>query len=93
MRFAMYQNAEYVALIAFSAIASILFLGGYSGPFLPGPVWMLLKMSVFILGAMWVRATLPRVRYDALMSIGWKVLLPLATLNLLVTSIIVAWRA
>ncbi|HEY8858532.1 MAG TPA: NADH-quinone oxidoreductase subunit NuoH [Gaiellales bacterium] len=93
MRFAMYQNAEYVALIAFSAIASILFLGGYSGPFLPGPVWMLLKMSVFILGAMWVRATLPRVRYDALMSIGWKVLLPLATLNLLVTSVIVAWRA
>jgi NADH-quinone oxidoreductase subunit H len=93
MRFAMFQNAEYVALIAFSAVASILFFGGYEGPWLPGPVWMLLKMAVFILIAMWVRATLPRIRYDKLMSIGWKVLLPAATLNLLVTSAFVAWRA
>jgi len=93
MRFAMFQNAEYVALIAFSAVASILFFGGYEGPWLPGPVWMLIKMTFFILIAMWVRATLPRIRYDKLMSIGWKVLLPAATLNLLVTSAIVAWRA
>ena len=96
MRWAMFQNAEYVALIAFSAIASVLFLGGYTGPAflpLPGPIWMLLKMAFFIVLAMWVRATLPRVRYDNLMSIGWKVLLPLATLNLLVTSIVVAYRA
>jgi NADH-quinone oxidoreductase subunit H len=93
MRFAMFQNAEYVALIAFSAVASILFFGGYEGPWLPGPAWMLIKMTFFILIAMWVRATLPRIRYDKLMSIGWKVLLPAATLNLLVTSAIVAWRA
>ena len=93
MRFAMFQNAEYVALIAFSAIASVLFLGGYGWPWLPGPVWMLLEMALFIFVAMWLRATLPRVRYDKLMSIGWKVLLPAATLNLLVTSVIVAWRA
>jgi NADH-quinone oxidoreductase subunit H len=93
MRFAMFQNAEYVALIAFSAVASILFLGGYSWPWLPGPVWMLLEMSLFIFVAMWIRATLPRIRYDKLMAIGWKVLLPAATLNLLVTSVIVAWRA
>ena len=93
MRFAMFQNAEYVALIAFSAVASILFFGGYEGPWLPGPLWMLIKMAVFILVAMWVRATLPRIRYDKLMAIGWKVLLPAATLNLLVTSAIVAWRA
>ncbi len=96
MRWAMFQNAEYVALIAFSAVASVLFLGGYTGPAvlpLPGPIWMLLKMGFFILIAMWVRATLPRVRYDNLMSIGWKVLLPLATLNLLITSIVVAYRA
>jgi len=93
MRFAMFQNAEYVALIAFSAIASVLFLGGYGWPWLPGPIWMLLEMALFIFVAMWLRATLPRVRYDKLMSIGWKVLLPAATLNLLVTSVIVAWRA
>ena len=93
MRFAMFQNAEYVALIAFSAIASVLFLGGYGWPWLPGPVWMVLEMALFIFVAMWLRATLPRVRYDRLMSIGWKVLLPAATLNLLVTSVIVAWRA
>ncbi len=93
MRWAMFQNAEYVSLIAFSAVASILFLGGYDGPFLPGPIWMLIKMALFILLQMWVRATLPRVRYDVLMSIGWKVLLPAATLNLLVTSFVVAYRA
>jgi NADH-quinone oxidoreductase subunit H len=93
MRFAMFQNAEYVALIAFSAVASILFLGGYSWPWLPGPVWMLLEMTLFIFIAMWIRATLPRIRYDRLMAIGWKVLLPAATLNLLLTSVIVAWRA
>jgi NADH-quinone oxidoreductase subunit H len=93
MRWAMFQNAEYVSLIAFSAVASILFLGGYDGPVLPGPIWMLIKMAIFILLQMWVRATLPRVRYDVLMSIGWKVLLPAATVNLLITSIVVAYRA
>ncbi len=93
MRWAMFQNAEYVALISFSALASILFLGGYDGPVLPGPVWMLLKMAVFLFLSIWIRSTLPRVRYDRLMTIGWKVLLPLATVNLLVTSIVVAYRA
>jgi NADH-quinone oxidoreductase subunit H len=93
MRWAMFQNAEYVALIAFSALASILFLGGYEGPFLPGPVWMLLKMAVFLFLSIWIRSTLPRVRYDRLMTIGWKVLLPVATANLLVTSVLVAYMA
>jgi NADH-quinone oxidoreductase subunit H len=93
MRWAMFQNAEYIALISFSALASILFLGGYDGPVLPGPVWMLIKMFVFMFLSIWVRSTLPRVRYDRLMTIGWKVLLPLATLNLLVTSAVVAYRA
>ncbi len=92
MRWAMFQNAEYVAAIAFSAIASVLFFGGPSGPVLPGPVWMLVKMAVFILILIWIRATLPRVRYDRLMSFGWKILLPVATANLLVTSIVVGLR-
>ena len=60
---------------------------------LPGPLWMLIKMFIFLFLSIWVRSTLPRVRYDRLMTIGWKVLLPLATLNLLVTSAIVAYRA
>ncbi len=91
MRWAMFQNAEYVSTIAFSALASILFLGGYDGPVLPGPVWMLLKMAFFIFIMIWIRSTLPRVRYDRLMVIGWKVLIPLATLNLLVTAALVVW--
>jgi len=91
MRWAMFQNAEYVSTIAFSALASILFLGGYDGPFLPGPVWMLLKMALFLFLMIWIRSTLPRVRYDRLMIIGWKVLLPAATLNLLVTAAVVVW--
>jgi len=73
MRWAMFQNAEYIALIAFSALASILFLGGYDGPLLPGPLWMLIKMFIFLFLSIWVRSTLPRVRYDRLMTIGWKV--------------------
>jgi NADH-quinone oxidoreductase subunit H len=93
MRFGMFQTAEYIALIAFSAVASLLFLRGYSWPVLPGPLWVVLEMAIFIFIAMWLRATLPRVRYDKLMTIGWKLLLPAATLNLLVTSVIVAWRA
>ena len=80
-----------MATIAFSALASILFLGGYDGPFLPGPVWMLLKMALFLFLMIWIRSTLPRVRYDRLMIIGWKVLLPAATLNLLVTAAVVVW--
>src|SRR6476659_5835514 len=93
MRWAMFQNAEYISLIAFSALASILFLGGYDGPVLPGPLWMLIKMFIFLFRSIWVRSTLPRVRYDRLMTIGWKVLLPLATVNLPATSAIVAYRA
>jgi NADH-quinone oxidoreductase subunit H len=91
MRWAMFQNAEYVAMIAFSALASILFFGGYWGPvsWIPGPIWMLIKMAFFIFLMIWVRGTLPRVRYDRLMTIGWKVLLPVATLNLVVTAIII----
>ena len=58
---------------------------------LPGPVWMLLKMAFFIFIMIWIRSTLPRVRYDRLMTIGWKVLIPIATLNLIVTAALVVW--
>jgi NADH-quinone oxidoreductase subunit H len=91
MRFGSYLLAEYLNMVVIAGIASALFLGGWMGPG-PGfldPVWMLLKMLFLIFVFIWIRATLPRLRYDQLMSFGWKVLLPLATLNLVVTAVIV----
>ena len=90
-RFAMYFIAEYVNVLTVSAIAATLFFGGWSGPFniLPGPWWLLLKMSVFAFGFVWLRATLPRLRYDQLMRLSWGVLLPLGLLNVLVTAVVV----
>ncbi len=93
--FALYFFAEYLNVIVVSGIATAVFLGGWLLPFgihPPGwvdPIIVLSKMMVFIVFFIWVRATLPRLRYDQLMSFGWKVLLPLSTLNVLVTAIIV----
>jgi NADH-quinone oxidoreductase subunit H len=91
MRFGSFFMAEYINMLVISGIAAALFLGGWMGPG-PGfldPIWMILKMFLVVCFFIWVRATLPRLRYDQLMSFGWKVLLPLATLNLLVTAILV----
>jgi NADH-quinone oxidoreductase subunit H len=90
LRYAMFANAEFVEAITLSALGSVLFLGGWRGPILPGPIWMLIKMLVLLCTFIWVRATVPRLRYDRLMQLGWKVLLPIATLNLLGTA---AWVA
>ena len=90
LKFAMFFLAEYINMIIISALGATLFLGGYSGPFLPGFVWLALKVAVLLFFFIWLRATLPRLRYDRLMKLGWKVLLPLATLNLVVTAIVVA---
>ena len=90
-----YMFAEYTNMIVVSAIAVTVFFGGWLLPFgihPPGwvdPIVVLVKIAIFITFFIWVRATLPRLRYDQLMSFGWKVLLPLATLNLLVTAVIV----
>lgn len=92
MRFGSFFMAEYINMFVIAGIAAAMFFGGWRGPG-PGyldPVWMLLKMLGVIVFFIWVRATVPRLRYDQLMSFGWKVLLPLATLNLLVTAILVA---
>ena len=89
MSFAMFFLAEYVNMVTVSAVATNLFLGGWHGPFLPawlGFVWFLLKVAAILFFYLWVRWTLPRYRYDQLMTFGWKVLLPLAVLNLLVTA-------
>jgi len=88
MKFGMFSIAEYANVVNVSAIATTLFLGGWQGPFLPPVVWFLLKMSAFLFLYIWLRATLPRFRYDQLMRFGWQVLLPLALLNILITAII-----
>jgi NADH-quinone oxidoreductase subunit H len=86
MKFAIFFMAEYVNILAVSAIAVTLFLGGWEGPWDLPAVWFLLKVAVFVFFFMWVRATMARFRYDQLMSFGWKVLIPIATLNLIITS-------
>ena len=92
MRYAMFAAAEFINAITLSALGAVLFLGGPSGPVLPGPLWMLIKIGAFLFVLIWIRATLPRVRFDQLMKLGWKVLLPVATLNLLLTAAVVAYR-
>ncbi len=86
-RFSLYFLGEYVAMLVISAVAATVFLGGPAGPFLPGPIWMMLKIAAFIFLYIWLRATLPRFRYDQLMGLAWKLLLPLALLNIIVTAI------
>jgi NADH-quinone oxidoreductase subunit H len=89
MRFGLFSMAEYINMITLSGLAVTLFFGAWGGPVLPGPLWFLLKLAGFLFLFMWLRATLPRLRYDQLMSFGWKVLLPVATLNALLTAILV----
>lgn len=91
MKFALFFMAEYVKMIAVSAIAATLFFGGYRGPFIDqvpwlGPIYLLIKVMILLFGMIWVRATLPRLRYDQLMAFGWKILLPVALLNVLLTA-------
>jgi NADH-quinone oxidoreductase subunit H len=90
MRFAMFYIAEYVNMLTVSALAATLFFGGWVFPILPGPHWLLVKMLVFMFAFVWLRATLPRLRYDQLMRLSWTLLLPLGLLNVAITGIIVA---
>ncbi|MCK9172700.1 NADH-quinone oxidoreductase subunit NuoH [Desulfuromonas thiophila] len=87
MKYALFFMAEYANMVVVSAIASTLFLGGPAGPF-PGAVNLLLKVFGFMFFFIWVRATMPRVKYNQLMFMGWKVFLPLALLNIVVTGIV-----
>jgi NADH-quinone oxidoreductase subunit H len=96
LRFGLFFIAEYLNMITVSCLATLLFLGGWNGPFgLPGTgilglVWFILKASLFLFFYIWLRSTLPRFRYDRLMDFGWKVLFPVATLNLVLTAVVVA---
>ena len=94
MKFALFFMGEYIKMIAVSAIFATLFLGGYLGPFvdqwpLLGPLYLLAKIILSLGIMIWIRATLPRLRYDRLMAFGWKVLLPLSLLNVFLTAVVI----
>ena len=103
MKFAMFFMAEYANMITVGCLATILFFGGWHGPvpsFTPAPLqpflpvfWFAVKVFFFIFLYIWVRGTMPRFRYDQLMAFGWKVLLPLAIANIVVTSLVVALKS
>ena len=107
MKFAMFFMAEYANMITVGCVATLLFLGGWSSPFgnlfpaIGGPIiqnllpvfWFVVKVFFFLFLYIWVRGTLPRFRYDQLMGFGWKVLLPVAILNIVVTSLLLAFRS
>ena len=97
MRWGLFQTAEYINMIVLSALCVTLFFGGWQFPWIHsldrfGPIWFLLKLGALVTAFIWLRASQPRLRYDQLMRLGWKVLLPLATLNALVTALIVVWH-
>jgi NADH-quinone oxidoreductase subunit H len=87
MKFALYYMAEYAHILVVSSVAVTLFFGGWHGPFLPPVIWFLIKVFFFIFFFIWIRATFPRFRYDQLMKFGWKVLFPLALLNIMLTAV------
>jgi NADH-quinone oxidoreductase subunit H len=92
MRFAVFFLAEYTNMFIASAVATVLFLGGWHGPVLPGVIWFLLKVYALIFLMMWFRWTFPRVRFDQLITFAWKILIPLAFANLLITALVLKLR-
>jgi NADH-quinone oxidoreductase subunit H len=93
MKFALYYLAEYAHILVVSSLAVTLFFGGWHGPILPPVIWFLIKVFIFIFFFIWVRATYPRFRYDQLMKFGWKVLFPLALLNIMITAVVISLMA
>ncbi|NEV80298.1 NADH-quinone oxidoreductase subunit NuoH [Rhodopseudomonas sp. BR0C11] len=93
MSFGLFFLGEYLAVLLVSALAVTLFFGGWLGPWLPGPVWFGLKTAAIAVAFVWIRATLPRPRYDQPLSFAWKVALPLSLLNLMLTGIVVVARS
>jgi len=89
MRFGLYFLGEYVTMVVLGALAAVFFLGGWRGPVLPSMLWFFIKVAAVVFVLVWLRATLPRLRYDQLMHLGWKVLIPAALLNIVVTGAIV----
>ncbi len=92
MKFAIFFLGEYVGITLISALIVTLFFGGWQGPFLPPLVWFFLKVSGFLCFFILLRGSLPRLRYDQLMALGWKLMLPLALANLLITGAVILWQ-
>ena len=92
MRFALFFLAEYTNMFIVAAIATVFFLGGWRGPFLPGFAWFFIKVYAIIFLIMWFRWTFPRVRFDQLITFAWKILIPLAFANLIITAFIMKLR-
>ena len=87
MRFGLFFLGEYVHMQVLGALIAVLFLGGWHGPFLPGIIWLFIKIVIVSMVMIWIRATLPRFRYDQLMDIGWKILIPAGLINILITGL------
>jgi NADH-quinone oxidoreductase subunit H len=85
MRFGLFFLGEYIMMVVLGSLVAIFFLGGWHGPLLPPIVWFLLKVGIIVCALIWFRATFPRIRYDQLMNMGWKVLIPAALLNIMAT--------
>lgn len=90
IRYSFFVFAEYTYLFVLSALMTLLFFGGWNGPILPGIVWFFIKTFLIIYAIIWIRATLPRIRIDQLLSLGWKYLIPLALLNIAITGGVMA---
>jgi NADH-quinone oxidoreductase subunit H len=85
MRFGLYFLGEYISLVVLGSLTAVFFWGGWRGPFLPLLVWFIIKVWIVVFFMIWMRGTLPRMRYDQLMQLGWKVLIPIALLNIIAT--------
>jgi NADH-quinone oxidoreductase subunit H len=93
MRFGLYFLGEYVTVVVLGSLVAVFFLGGWRGPVLPPLLWFVVKALSVIFIMIWVRGTLPRLRYDQLMHLGWKVLIPLALLNIVLTGGLMLWSS
>jgi NADH-quinone oxidoreductase subunit H len=89
MRFGLFFLGEYITMIVLGGLVVIFFLGGWQGPILPSLLWFLLKVWVIVFLLIWFRGTLPRLRYDRLMNLGWKVLIPVSLLNIMATGAVI----
>jgi NADH-quinone oxidoreductase subunit H len=93
MRFGLYFLGEYISLVVLGSLMAVFFWGGWRGPFLPPLVWFIIKVWIVVFFMIWMRGTLPRMRYDQLMQLGWKVLIPIALVNIIATGAVMRlWR-
>jgi len=89
MRFGLFFLGEYITMIILGSLIAVFFLGGWHGPLLPPFIWFLLKVGIIVFAMIWFRGTFPRIRYDQLMNTGWKVLIPIALINIMITGAVV----